>query len=217
MPMPGARLLPRRRTRAAALTGIMLAAMPLRAGDDLPAPGVRGAPPVRAEAAPGIDLGEHVDLNVVLRGDEWRLGGGMRGLVIAGRGPLVIDGNLTIGGVPAQTPEDRIRRTEEILTARLREAQRERLEGVAADPRVPPASRRALELATEADIRRVLADVARLRERFAGRRAHLGDEDWRDFQREMRLCRRALSDPFGAGSLFSAVWAAGFAADDGGP
>lgn len=208
--------MPGRLGRAAALVAIAaVATTSLRAEDDVPAMD-RRPPEQRRAADPGIDLAEHVDLNVTLRGNEWRLGGAQH-VVIGGRGPLVIDGNLTIGGVPPQTTDERIRRTDEILMARLREAQRERMASVAANPRVPATARRALELATEADIRRVLADVARLRERFAGRRAHLGDEEWHEFQREMRLCRRSISDPFGAGSLFSAVWAAGFATDDAGP
>ena len=214
--MPGGRAGSRRWRRPAALAGILLLAAALRADDDLPILGAAPARLERAEAVPSIDLAEHVDLNVTLRGDEWRLGGGLRGVVIAGRGPLVIEGNLTIGGVPPQTPDERIRRTDEILMARLREAQRDRLARIAADPRVPADRRRALELATEADIRRVLADVARMRERFAGRRAHLGDDDWRDFQREMRQCRRSISDPFGHDALFAAVWA-GLAAVDEGP
>lgn len=197
-----------------ATAGVILLVSPLRADDDVPGIDVRPAAHEHKDAAHGIDLAEHVDLNVTLRGNEWRLGGGMHGLVIAGGGPLVIDGNLTIGGAPPLAPDERIRRTDEILVARLRQAQRDRLASVAAGPRVPATGRRALELATEADIRRVLADVARLRERFAGRRAHLGDEDWREFQREMRLCRRSIADPFGHGALFADVWA-GFAAEDG--
>jgi hypothetical protein len=196
------------------VAGVLVCVAPLRADDDVPGLDVRPAGHDRGEADPGIDLAEHVDLNVTLRGNEWRLGGSMQGLVIAGGGPLVIEGNLTIGGVPPQTPDERIRRTDEILVARLRQAQRDRLASVAANPRVPAADRRVLELATEADIRRVLADVARLRDRFAGRRAHLGDEDWREFQQEMRTCRRAIADPFGHGALFTDVWA-GLAPDDG--
>lgn len=207
--------MPGRWPRVVSVAGVLvLAAPPLRADDDVPGLDVRPAGHERREAAPGIDLAEHVDLNVTLRGNEWRLGGGMHGLVIAGGGPLVIEGNLTIGGAPPLPPDERIRRTDEILVARLRQAQRDRLATVAADPHVPAAARRALELATEADIRRVLAEVARLRDRFAGRRAHLGDEDWREFQEEMRTCRRAIADPFGPGALFADV-RAGLAADEG--
>lgn len=198
----------------AAAAGVILLVAPLWADDDVPGLHVRPAGHERREAAPGIDLAEHVDLNVTLRGNEWRLGGGMHGLVIAGGGPLVIEGNLTIGGAPPMAADERIRRTDEILAARLRQAQRDRLASVAADPRVPAAAHRALVLAMEADIRRVLADVARLRERFAGRRAHLGDEDWREFQHAMRECRRSIADPFGPGALFADVWA-GLAAADG--
>lgn len=195
---------------AAALT--LLAATPVGADDDLPATGDRPAEP-RPAAAPGIDLAAHVDLNVTLRDNEWRLGGGVQHVVIGGAGPLVFDGNLTIGGGPVQEPAERTRRTDELVLARLRQTQRDALAAVAAEKRLPPGRLRALELATEADIRRVMEEIVRLRDRYAGRRANLGDEDWQVFQRDVRRCRRTIADPFGADSLFAAVLA-GFKADD---
>lgn len=160
-----------------------------------------------AGGAPGIDLAAHVDINVVLPTNQWRIGGGVQNLVIAGGGRLVIDGNLTIGGEPIAAQAERVRKADEVVLARLRQTQRDRLAHVAADQRIPAARRRAFELATEADIRRVMAEVAALRDRYEGRRANLGDDDWKAFQKDVQLCRRAIADPFGDDSLVAAVQA----------
>lgn len=208
--------MPRRWSRTAAVVALVAAgAAPPWADDDVPATDRRPAER-RPAAGADIDLAVHVDLNVTLRDNEWRLGGGAQHVIVGGAGPLVFDGNLTIGAGPVQAPAERIRRTDEIVLARLREAQRERLATVTTHPLLPPDRRRALALATEADIRRAMAEVCRLRDRYAGRRATLGDEDWQAFQRDVRSCRRALADPFGQDSLFAAVWA-GTVADETGP
>ncbi|MFM9059335.1 MAG: hypothetical protein ACKOSQ_09470, partial [Planctomycetaceae bacterium] len=75
------------------------------------------------------------------------------------------------------------------------------------DQRNPAARLRAFEFATVADIRRVMAVVAALRDRYEGRRANLGDDDWKAFQKDVQLCRRAIADPFGDDSLVAAVQA----------
>jgi len=198
--------------RQAAALAAIAAAVAGRADDDVPA--FEPAPAEqRSVARPGIDLAAHVDLNVTLRDNDWRLGGGVQHVVIGGHGPLVFDGNLTIGGGTVQEPAERIRRTDEFVLVRLRQAQRDTLAALAGDPLVSAARLRALELATEADIRRVTAEIVRLRDRYAGRHANLGDEAWQTFQRDVRRCRRSIADPFGADSLFAAV-RAGFAAAD---
>jgi hypothetical protein len=203
-------------TRVSALVAIAAAvATPVRADDDVPAAG-RRPPEQRPAAGPGIDLAMHVDLNVTLRDNEWRLAGGVQHIVIGGRGPLVFEGNLTIGGGPVQGLAERVRLTDELVLARLRQAQRDHLAAVTADPLLPADRRRALELATEVDIRRVMAEIVSLRDRYAGRRANLGDADWQAFQQDVRSCRQSLADPFGSESLVAAV-RAGFAADDAGP
>lgn len=204
-------------TRAGAVAlGIAAAcaAPAARADDDVAAPAApepdRQPPRVVLRGAggpPGIDLAAHVDINVVLPPNQWRIGGGVQNIVIAGGGRLVIDGNLTIGGDAIAEAPERVRRTDEAVLAMLRTAQRDRLAAVAADRQVPAARRRALELATEVDIRRVMADVTALRDRYEGQRANLGDEEWQAFQKDVQLCRRALADPFGADSLFAAVQA----------
>jgi len=199
---------------ASAAAAVVVAACPGATpwADDLVRAPAEAPAPRRPAKEPGIDLESHVDINVVLPPDQWRVGGGLRNVVVAGGGRLVIDGNLTImGKVAAATPES-VRRTDEILLNRLRQAQRDRLQ---AGVGLPPDKRRALELATEADIRRLLTEVSRLRDRYAGLRANLGDEAWGAFQKEIQVLRRALADPFGAESLSAAV-AAGFegAADD---
>lgn len=158
-----------------------------------------------ADERGGVDLAAHVDVNVVLPENQWRVAGGLQNLVVAAGGRLVLEGNLTIGGPPVGATPERIRRTDETVLARLRDAQRDRLVEVAADRRIPADRRRALALATEVDIRRVMTDVARLRDRYVGRRASLGDDAWRSFQADVRACRRGLADPFGADSLFAAV------------
>lgn len=202
--------------RAGAVAVALAAAWPARADDDVPGeaaprtatprqvpprgPGVEGA-----ARPPGIDLAAHVDINVVLPTNQWRIGGGLQNVVIGGGGRLAIDGNLTIGGEPVPEAEERIRRTDEALLARLRRRQRDLLAAVTADPQVLPDRRRALELATEIDIRRVTTEVALLRQRWQGRRANLGDEDWQRFQKDVQLCRRELADPFGDDSLFAAA------------
>lgn len=180
------------------------AAPPAQADDDVPA---AAAPPARQRGrqSPGIDLAAHVDINVVLPPNQWRIGGGPQNIIIGGGGRLVIDGNLTIGGEPIAAAPERMQRTDEALLAKLRQTQRNRLAAVAADRSIPPDRRRALELATEVDIRRVMTDVAVLRQRYADQRAHLGDENWQRFQRDIQLCRRELADPFGDDSLFAAV------------
>lgn len=209
--------------RAGAVVVVIAAATaPLvaRADDDVPAEAAPRPVPARplqlrvagAHGPAGIDLAAHVDVNVVLPMNQWRIAGGLQNLVVAGGGRLVIDGNLTIGGEPVPEGEERIRRTDERLMAALRRSQRERLAAVVADPGVPADRRRALELATESDIRRVTSDVARLRDLYRGRRAQLGDEDWQQFQRDVQVCRRAIADPFGDDSLFAAV-RAGLEAD----
>lgn len=202
--------------RAAVLVALSATALvSARADDDVPAADPKPAER-RPAAGPGIDLAVHVDLNVALRDNEWRLAGGVQHVILGGPRPLVFDGNLTIGGGPAQEPAERIRRTDELVLARLRQAQRDRLAALTADPRLPADRLRALELATEADIRRVSAEVGRLRDRYAGRRANLGDEDWQAFQQDVRRCRRSIADPFGSDSLVAAVQA-GFTPDGSGP
>jgi hypothetical protein len=187
---------------AAVAVGLAIAA-PVRAADDVPA--AADAPAARPRAGrPGIDLAAHVDINVVLPSNQWRVSG-LENVVIAGGGRLVIEGNLTVGGEPVPEAKERIRRTDEVVSTRLRQLQQERLAAVAADARIPADRRRSLALATEADIGRVMAEVARLRRRYEGQRANLGDEAWHRFQKEMQECRRSLADPFGADSLFAAV------------
>ena len=189
---------------AVAVIAAATAGRSIAADDDAPA--ATAAAARRAGARPpGIDLAAHVDVNVVLPPNQWRVSGGLQNIVVAGGGRLVIDGNLTIGGEALPDQAERIRRTDEAVMARLRRAQRDVLESVAADPRIPADRRRHLELATEADIRRVATEVAQLRDRYAGERAHLGDDAWRRFQRDVQLCRRSLAEPFGEDSLFAAV------------
>ena len=205
-------------TRAGAIPvviAVACAAPAVRADDDVvaapAAPRPERQPPVMviggAGGPPGIDLAAHVDINVVLPPNQWRIGGGIQNLVIAGGGRLVIDGNLTIGGEPIAAKPERIRKADEVVLARLRQTQRDRLAAVAADQRIPADRRRAFELATEADIRRVMAEVATLRDRYEGRRANLGDDDWKAFQKDVQLCRRAIAEPFGDDSLVAAVLA----------
>lgn len=194
----------------AVVVALVLAGAPAvrspRADDDAlaePAPAGAGRQP--SDRPPGIDLAAHVDINVVLPTNQWRVSGGLQNVVVAVGGRLVIDGNLTIGGESVADPAERVRRADEAVMIRLRRAQRDVLAAVAADRRVPPERRRSLELATEADVRRVLTDVALLRARYAGERANLGDEAWQRFQKDVQLCRRALADPFGPDSLFAAA------------
>lgn len=193
------------RAGAAALS--LAAATPgpsARADDDVPAAAAPAARR-RGRRSAGIDLAAHVDINVVLPPNTWRVNGGLQNVFIGGGGRLVIDGNLTIGGEPIAAEPERVQRTDAALVAQLRQSQRDRLAAVAADRSIPPDRRRALELATEVDIRRVMTAVAVLRQRYAGERAELGDENWQRFQRDMQLCRRELADPFGDDSLFAAV------------
>lgn len=205
------------RARTGAVAVVLAAAWPVPRGsadDDVPAEAaaqpapraglLRGQAVPGAARPPGIDLAAHVDVNVVLPTNQWRIAGGLQNVVFGGRA-LVIDGHLTIGGEQVQATDERIRRTDEALLVRLRQAQRDRLAAVAADPQVPRDRRRSLELATEVDIRRVTTDVARLRDLYRGRRANLGDEEWQRFQKDVQVCRRALADPFGDDSLFAAV------------
>lgn len=198
-----------RRPRSWIVAVVVAAGWPnatLRADDDRPAvPGQPVRP--RAIEPAGIDLAAHVDINVVLPTDQWRVAGGLHNVVIAGGGRLVLDGDLTIGGEPVADSAERIRTADVAALARLRQAQRDRLAAVAATGALTAAQRRALELATELDIRRVMTEVARLRERYAGRRANLGDDAWRRFQKDVQSCRRAIADPFGDDSLFAAVQA----------
>lgn len=186
---------------------LMAAALPagnLRADDDVD-PGGEAVAERRDVSPRGVDLAAHVDINVVLPPQHWQITGGLEHVVLGGAGRLVVEGNLTIGGAAPANAAERVRQTDEVLLARLRHAQGERLAGVAADPTFDPAQRRRLELATEADILRVLADVARLRQRYAGRRAQLGDDEWQRFQKDVAACRREVADPFGDDSLFAAV------------
>lgn len=178
-----------------------------RAGGDVLVAGAAVRHEGGRPAAGGIDLAAHVDINVVLPPNHWRVAGGMNNLVIAGGGRLVIEGNLTIGGEPLGEAAERTRKTDDAVLVQLRSVQRSQLAAVTADPRLTAAQRRALELATEADIRRVLAAVAVERARYAGRRANLGDEEWRSFQKDITRCRRAIADPFGTDSLFAEVHA----------
>lgn len=178
-------------------------------GDDDVAPAAVARERVAAPVG-GLDLAAHVDVNVVLPPNQWRVGGDARNLqimIMAGDGRPVVDGNLTISGEPIPAAPERIRRTDETLMIQLRRVQQDRLAAVAADPLVPVECRRALELATESDIRRVMGEVARLREDYAGRRANLGDETWHRFHKDVQLCRRAITNPFGEDSLFAAVQA----------
>jgi hypothetical protein len=210
--------------RAAAVAVALAAAWPLRAtlGDDDVVEGVTPRPaPLQpvvipgvvvqgAARPPGIDLAAHVDINVVLPPHHWRVAGGLNNIVIAGGGRLVVNGNLTIGGEIVADPAERIRKADEAVLVKLRQTQRDRLAAVAADPGLTAAERRTVELASEADIRRVLLDVARLRKQYAGRRANLGDPDWQAFQKDVTVCRQAIDEAFGADSLVAAV-RAGFA------
>lgn len=190
--------------QAGAVAMVLVAACaPRAAADDVVPEAVRPRP--EALERGGIDLGAHVDVNVVLPANQWRVAGGLQNLVVAAGGRLVLDGNLTIGGEPVGATPERIRRTDEAVLASLRDAQRDTLAEAAADRRIPADRRRALELATEVDIRRVMAEVARLRDRYAGRRANLGDDAWRRFQHDVQACRREIADPFGDDSLFAAV------------
>ena len=209
--------------RTGALAIVFLAACPprwARADDDVavdvPVAPVPAAILRAAGEPPGIDLAAHVDINVVLPPNQWRIGGGIQNIVVAGGGRLVIDGNLTIGGEAVPDSAERVRRADEALMVRLRKAQVDRLAAAATDPRSTAPRRRALELATEVDIRRVMTDVARLRHRYADRRANLGDEVWQRFQEDVQECRRSIADPFGDDSLFAAV-RANFAAAAAGP
>jgi len=211
--------------RAGAVAVALTAAGPLRAslGDDdvvqdvtpRPAPlrpvGIPGVVLQGAARPPAIDLAAHVDINVTLPERQWRVAGGLNNIVIAGGGRLVVNGNLTIGGETVADPAERIRKSDEAVLTKLRQAQRERLAADAADPGLTAAQRRAVELASEADIRRVLLDVHRLRQHYADRRANLGDPDWQTFQKDVTVCRRAIADPFGDDSLVAAV-RAGFGA-----
>lgn len=195
---------------------LLAAAWPtVRGDDDVPA-AAGAAERAEPQRQADIDLAAHVDINVVLPPNHWRISGGAGQLVVLGGGRLQIDGHLTIGGEAMPPADERIRRADEAVRVRLRQAQRDRLAVVAAHAAFPADRRRALELATEADVNRVLTDVARLRNRYAGTRARLGDEVWQEFLGDVQACRRSIADPFGEGSLFSAVWA-GFAAEADGP
>jgi len=206
-------------TRAGAVAlGIAAAGLApaVRADDDIVAAPEAFQPDRQPPAAmidnaggpPGIDLATHVDLNVCLPPTQWRLSSAQRGINVGFlRGPIVMQGQLSISNAPLPEAPERIRRADEGVMVRLRQAQRDRLAAVGADREIPADRRRALELATEVDIRRVMANVAALRSRYEGRRANLGDDDWKAFQKDVQLCRRAIADPFGADSLFAEVQA----------
>lgn len=189
------------RVATLAVTLVIVAIGPVAGADD-EIEGAAAPRPAVVRPAP-IDLAAHIDINVLLPDDHWRVSSGPGRVVIGGGGRLVIEGHLTLGGEAVPAAPERIRRTDEAVETRLREAQRQLVVQSAA--LFPQAGVRSLELASELDIRRVMVDVAVLRDRYAGARAQLGDDEWRRFQKDVEACRRSLADPFGTDSLVAAV------------
>lgn len=186
-------------------------AVPTCADDDRPAEVER---PRQQAVNPGIDLAAHLEVNVLLPPNHWRIhwrSGDLQNIVMPANGRLAVEGNLTLTGEPLPVAPERLRRTDDAVSTLLRQAQRDRLAAIVADRGLTAAQRRALELAMEADIRRVFSELAAARARHAGRLAQLGDDEWREFQKDVVACRRSIADPFGDESLFVAV-RAGFEA-----
>jgi len=152
---------------------------------------------VLVEATPGnggpqqphmLDLGMNFDANLFeQRGNGWVVRGGAAPRdVAAGRpaSPALVKGR--------QLGHKRIERIDSACGIRAEQKRR-------------------LLLAVESDVRRFVATVEAIREKYAGRQVNMNDpagqQEWHAFQQDVRRCREQLQDLFETGSLFATVLA----------
>lgn len=161
----------------------------LRAADDQVAEPADAAG--RVQAGNQVDLGVNFDANVFEQQGGWVLRGG----VGAGRVRITVTGVEQISEAPTF---ERARTQAEARLARV-----DRLCDLT------DAQRRALRLAIESDIRRLVERIDVQREKYLGVSVNMADPEgqkvWQTFQQDVQQCRRWLLELFDTGSLFSAV------------
>jgi len=171
------------------MTGSMMTSGGLRAEDDHvvePADAAR-----RVQVGNQVDLGVNFDANVFEQQGGWVLRGGLGGGRV----------RVTATGVEPITEAPTLERARAQAEARL--ARVDRLCGL------NDAQRRALRLAIESDIRRLVERIDVQREKYLGVSVNMADAEgqkvWQTFQQDVQQCRRWLLELFDTGSLFSAV------------
>lgn len=168
-----------------------------RAEDDRVEPAADPAAGPRGMGGNFVDLGLNFDANVFEQQGGWVLRGG--GMVrIGGAGGRV---RVTVTGVEADT--------EPPTLARARAQAEKRLDRLDRLCMLSESQRRALRLALESDIRRLVEQVEVERNKYQGVNVNMADAEgqkvWQQFQQDVQRCRRLMLGMFADGSLYAAV------------
>lgn len=136
-----------------------------------------------------VDLGANFDANLFEQhGNGWVLRSG----VVLGRRP---------GRVPASGDAG--------TAARGRSLGAKRLERIETACGLTGEQRRRLQLAIESDVRRFVAEIDAVRDRYAGMEVNMNDpagqKQWHAFQQDVQRCRDAMRGLFETGSLFATI------------
>jgi hypothetical protein len=219
MPLPGSfpRRGPARSPRstvptsaAVALAALAVAMGPLsgtgRSEDDRVVEQESSPASIQAPQQHLIDLGSNFDANLFeQQGNGWVLHGENGGLRVEGQ--VLINGRMPLrrqGAAEDRPPESP-------TFARARIIAERKLTRIDDACELSPEQRRKLRLAIESDIRRFAADVDAVRDRYAGVRVNLNDQEgqkrWHQFQQDVQQCRQRLRGLGDADSLFAKVLA----------